>query len=457
MKTLFWVHFLCSVVAASANAADKPNIVILLADDLGYGDLSCYGHPSIRTPQLDRMAAEGLRFTDFYSASEVCTPSRAALLTGRYPIRSGMCETPGARRVLFPDSPGGLPPSEITLAEALKSHGYATAHVGKWHLGIHPGSRPLDQGFDSSLGLPYSNDMDPRPDLPRGSVKSPNPPADGWNVPLIRDGRIIERPADQANLTKRYTEEAQRFIRANKDRPFLLYLAYTMPHVPLFASPAFKGKSLRGIYGDVVEEIDASVGDILASVRAEGVSDRTLVFFTSDNGPWLPMDQQGGSAGLLRDGKGSTWEGGMRVPAIAWMPNRIPRGLTSEPVTMLDLFPTVLALAGISLPKEVPLDGLDVTPLLQERKSVPARPFFYYRGDRIFACRLGDWKAHYWTQTGYGQPNPDRHEPPLLYDLTNDPSERFDVSAGNPAILAQVQAEVARHQAGVTHGEPQLK
>jgi arylsulfatase A len=193
------------ILAGPSPAAEKPNIVIIFADDLGYGDLGCYGHPSIRTPHLDRMAAEGLRFTDFYSAAEVCTPSRAALLTGRYPIRSGMC---GNRRVLFPNSKGGLPPSEITLAEVLKQNGYATAHIGKWHLGIHEGSRPLDQGFDCSFGLPYSNDMDARKDLPRGSTNSPEPPADGWNVPLIRNGDVMEQPADQTTLTKRYTEEA---------------------------------------------------------------------------------------------------------------------------------------------------------------------------------------------------------------------------------------------------------
>jgi arylsulfatase A len=445
------------ILAVPAAAADKPNILIIFADDLGYGDLGCYGHPSIRTPHLDRMAAEGLRFTDFYSAAEVCTPSRAALLTGRYPIRSGMCETAGARRVLFPNSKGGLPAGEVTLAEALNAHGYTSAHIGKWHLGIHEGARPLDQGFDSSFGLPYSNDMDAVPRLARGATGSTDPPAGGWNVPLIRDGETIERPADQTTLTTRYTDEAIKFIRANKSKPFLLYLAHTMPHVPLFASPQFKNKSPRGIFGDAVEEIDASTGQILGALREDGLAEKTLVLFTSDNGPWLTQGAQGGSAGLLRDGKGSTWEGGMRVVGIAWMPGRIKPGVTSQPASTLDVFPTVLALAGLPPPEGVTLDGRDIGPLLFEQKSPPAYPFFYYRGDQIYACRLGDWKAHFRTQAGYGQPTPELHDPPLLFHLPRDPSERFNVAAQNPPIVMQIQKAVAAHRAAVVPGTPQLK
>jgi arylsulfatase A-like enzyme len=445
------------ILAIPAAAADKPNIVIIFADDLGYGDLGCYGHPSIRTPRLDRMAAEGLRFTDFYSAAEVCTPSRAALLTGRYPIRSGMCETAGAGRVLFPNSKGGLPPGEITLAETLKANGYATAHIGKWHLGIHEGSRPLDQGFASSFGLPYSNDMDAVARLARGATGSADPPAGGWNVPLIHNSKIIERPAEQTTLTARYTDEAIKFIRANKSKPFLLYLAHTMPHVPLFASPQFKGKSPRGIFGDVVEEIDASTGQILDALRAVGLAENTLVLFTSDNGPWLTQGAQGGSAGLLRDGKGSTWEGGMRVVGIAWMPGRIKPGVTSQPASTLDVLPTLLSLAGLSPPDGVALDGRDITALLLDQKPPPAYPFFYYRGDQIYACRLGDWKAHFRTQAGYGQPNPELHDPPLLFHLPRDPSERFNVADQNPQIVMQIQKAVEAHRAAVVRGTPQLK
>ncbi len=435
-------------------AAEQPNVVIIFADDLGYGDLGCYGSPTIRTPYLDRMAAEGLRFTDFYSASEVCTPSRAALLTGRYPIRSGMC---GNRRVLFPNSKGGLPPNEITIPEALRDKGYATAHLGKWHLGIHEGSRPLDQGFQRSFGLPYSNDMDARHDLPRGSSGSPNPPYDGWNVPLMRDGKVLEQPADQTTLTKRYTEEAVTFIREQKGNPFFLYFAHTFPHVPLFASPTFKGESRGGIYGDAVEELDWSVGQVLDTLRNEGLAERTLVVFTSDNGPWLIMGDQGGSAGLLRDGKGSTWEGGMRVAGIAWMPGRVKPGVTNALAGTMDLFPTAVALAGATLPSNVTLDGHDLTPLLFESRPLPPRPYFYYRGDQLFACRLGEWKAHFQTQTGYGQPKAEIHDPPLLFHLGRDPSEKRNVATDHPDVLAEIKEAVKTHQAGVVPGSPQLQ
>ena len=443
-----------SLLLASPSLAAKPNIIILFADDLGYGDLGCYGSPVIRTPNLDRMAAEGLRFTDFYSAAEVCTPSRAALLTGRLPIRSGMC---GNRRVLFANSAGGLPPAEITLAEALKEQGYATAHIGKWHLGIHEGSRPLDQGFDSSYGLPYSNDMDARPGLPKGASGSPTPPEDGWNVPLIQDGKVIEQPAVQTTLTRRYTEQAMKFITEKKGGPFFLYLPHTFPHVPMFASPDFKGKSRAGIYGDAVEELDWSVGQILDTLRREGLAENTLVFFTSDNGPWLIMGDQGGSAGLLKDGKGSTWEGGMRVPGIAWMPGRVQPGVTRGLAHAMDLFPTALALAGAPLPEDVTLDGADLSPVLFEAKSLPKRPYFYYRGDQLFACRMGEWKAHFKTQTGYGQPKAEVHDTPLLFHLGRDPSEKRDVSAAHPEVLARISALVKAHQATVVPGKPQLQ
>ncbi len=439
------------------SAAAPANVVILFADDLGYGDLGCYGSPTIRTPNLDRMAAEGLRFTDFYSASEVCTPSRAALLTGRYAIRSGMCEMPGARRVLFPNSEGGLPPEETTLAEALKGKGYATAHIGKWHLGIHEGSRPLDQGFDHSFGLPYSNDMDSRPGLAKGSSGSPNPPEDGWNVPLLRDGEIIEQPAVQTTLTKRYTEEAVRFITEKKDGPFFLYLAHTFPHVPLFASEAFKGRSRAGIFGDAVEELDWSVGRILDTLREQGLAENTLVFFSSDNGPWLIMGNQGGSAGLLKDGKGSTWEGGMRVPGIAWMPGRIQPGVTNAFACMLDLFPTALTLAGAGPPPGRDLDGIDLMPLLTKNAPPAERPFFYYRGDQIFACRLGEWKAHFITQAAYGEPQSQKHDTPLLFHLGLDPSEKRDVAAKHPEVVSRIQDALKAHQATVVPGKAQLQ
>ena len=458
-----WIWFLLlSPLAALPEAGakpgvDQPNFVIVFTDDLGYGDLGCYGHPSIRTPHLDRMALEGLRFTDFYAAAPVCTPSRAALLTGRHAIRSGMGQMPGTRGVLFPDSKGGLPPEEITLAAALKTAGYATAHIGKWHLGIHEGSRPQDHGFDTSYGLPYSNDMDRRPDLPGGARYWPDPPADGWNVPLLGNGEVIERPAHQATLTQRYTAEALKFIAANRGNPFFLYLAHTMPHTPLFASTQFQGRSLRGLYGDVVEELDWSTGEVLEALRRERLDSRTLVIFTSDNGPWLSEREQGGSAGLLRDGKGSTWEGGVRVPGIAWMPGSIRPGITSEPCSTLDLLPTVLALAGVALPTGVTLDGEDLAPLLFTGRPLRPRPYFYYRGHEVFACRLGDWKAHFITQGGFGGPARAAHDPPLLFHLPRDPSEQFNVAAEHLDVIARIRAAVETHQAGVVPGRPQLK
>jgi arylsulfatase A len=426
----------------SAADGSPPNLVILYADDLGYGDLGCYGHPTIRTPELDRMASEGMRFTQFYSAAEVCTPSRAALLTGRLPVRSGMCSDD--RRVLFPDSAGGLPADEVTLAEALKAKGYRTACIGKWHLGHLPQYLPTRHGFDVYFGLPYSNDM--------YNVQRGDPP-----VPLLRGEQIVEQPAVLDTLTPRYTEEAVKFIKESREGPFFLYLPYTYPHVPLHASEAFRGKSARGLYGDVVEELDHSVGAILQALRDLQLAEKTFVFFSSDNGPWLTQDERGGSAGLLRGGKGSTWEGGMREPGIAWWPSRIPAGVvTQELGSTMDLFTTCLALAGADPPRDRAVDGVDLSPVLFGTGKSPRQVFFYYRGRRLMAARKGPWKAHFITQPGYGGKGPETHDPPLLFHLEHDPSERFDVSKEHPKVIRDILDEVERHRQTLQPAPSQL-
>ncbi|KAF0177916.1 MAG: sulfatase [Limisphaerales bacterium] len=457
---LFLALALLALFALPSRAADsaRPNIVIILADDLGYGDLGCYGHPNIRTPNLDRMAAEGMRFTEFYSAAEVCTPSRAALLTGRYPIRSGMCHD--QFRVLRGRSLGQLPDSEITLAEALKAKGYTTGCVGKWHLGVpqfNPGGHPRKHGFDFYFGLPHSNDMDPTPLAPKGAGKLAEQKAEWWNAPLYRDDQIIERPADQTTLTRRYTDEAVKFIRANKAKPFFLYFPSTFPHTPLFASKDFFGRSPRGIYGDVVEELDAAVGKVLDTLRQEKLAENTLVFFTSDNGPWLIMNQQGGSAGLLRDGKGSTWEGGMRVPGIAWWPGKIKAAQTQRTLaSTMDLFTTSLKLAGADVPADRPIDGVDIRPLLFGTGTVSREAYFYYRGTRLMAARAGDFKAHFMTQSAYGQPKHEEHPVPLLFNLKVDASETFNVATNHPAVLSQIAQAVEKHKAALQPAPSQL-
>jgi arylsulfatase A len=422
--------------------AERPNFVIIFADDLGYGDLGCYGHPSIRTPNLDRMAAEGMKFTDFYVAAPVCTPSRAALLTGRLAARSGMCHD--TRRVLFHYSAGGLPSEEITIAEGLKTKGYATAAVGKWHLGHLPQYLPTKQGFDSYFGIPYSNDMDKV--------------ASGNNVPLMRNEEIVERPAVQSTLTKRYTEEAVKFIKSSQSKPFFLYLAHTMPHVPLHVSDDFRGKSPRGLYGDVVEELDWSVGQVLGALRESGLDKKTLVVFTSDNGPWLIMKENGGSAGLLREGKGSTWEGGMREPCIAWWPGKVAAGSVARDLSCtMDLFNTFLTLAGAEIPKDRPIDGVDLSPVLLGTGSGLRKVMVYYRDTSVYAIRKGNWKAHVVTRSAYGKDAPEKHDPPLLYDLGHDPSEQFDVAAKHPDVVADLLREIAAHEAGMKPGENQLE
>ena len=453
MTKLFRLAAILFSLAVASRAA-PPNVVIIFADDLGYGDLGVYGHPTIRTPNLDRMAAEGQRWTNFYVAASVCTPSRAGLLTGRLPIRSGMVDD--NVRVLFPDSRGGLPSSEVTIAEVLKAKGYATGAIGKWHLGHLPQYLPTKQGFDSYFGIPYSNDMDKLEDAPKGPALWKDPDVKNFNVPLMRNEEIIERPANQHTITKRYTEEAMKFIRSHKDGPFFLYLAHNLPHVPLFRSKEFAGMSVRGLYGDVVAEIDWSAGQVVSALKEAGVGGNTLVVFTSDNGPWLTFKEQGGSAGLLREGKGSTWEGGMREPAIFWWPGKIKPGVVLGMGSTLDLLPTIASITGGETPTDRKMDGYDLSPALFTGGKSPRNEMIFYRGARIFAARVGDYKAHYFTRSGYRDDPEETHNPPLLFHLGHDPSENWDVAADHPDVLASIQKVVDRHRATVKPVQNQL-
>jgi len=369
-------------------AMKRPNVLVIFADDLGFGDLGIFGHPTIRTPNLDRMAMDGQKWTNFYAAASVCTPSRAGLMTGRLPIRSGMCSD--KRRVLFPDSASGLPDKN-------------------------------------------------------------------YNVPLMRNEEIIERPANQNTLTKRYTEKTIKFIRENKDQPWFVYLAHSMVHIPLFASEQFRGKSPRGIFGDTVEEIDAGVGRILQTLKDLSLDKNTLVVFTSDNGPWLPFREHAGSAGLLRDGKGTTWEGGMREPTIFYWPGKIKPGPVMGIGSTLDLFATITSLAGAKIPAGRIMDSYDLGPTLFQRKPSPRTVMFYYRGQHLFAVRKGAYKAHFVTMTAYQKDNHrEEHDPPLLFHINHDPGENFDISAQHPDIIEDILKTVREHRDKLIVGEDQL-
>jgi len=488
MNNALWQHLsrTCLIFAATLSASmaiaktDTPNIVIIFADDMGYGDMSCNGHPTIKTPNLDRMATEGQKWTSFYVAASVCTPSRAGLMTGRLPIRSGMCSS--KRRVLFPDSAGGIPASETTLAEMLKANGYVTGMVGKWHLGHLPQFLPVNNGFDSWYGIPYSNDMD----IDAEKVKEANhneknpwysgnhwyhPKSEYWNVPLMDGETILERSPDQEQLTKNYTAKAIDFIRAStlpatsassgdadsgkKSKPFFLYLAHSMPHVPLFRSEKFKDVSTAGLYGDVIQEIDWSVGEIMKTLRERGVAENTLVLFTSDNGPWIRFKTLGGIAGPLRDGKGCTWEGGMREPSIFWWPGTIKPGIVHDMGSTLDLMATAAALTGATLP-DTQLDSYDLSGTLIKGLPSPRHEMFYYRGTEIYAIRSGSFKAHYKTQSGYLN-NFEEHETPLLFNLDLDPGENYDVAAEHPEIIQSINALRIQHESSVKPVESQLE
>lgn len=445
------VQILTFVLLAGAAAA-KPNVVIILADDLGYGDLGCCGAKGYATPNLDRMAAQGMRFTDWHSGQPICSASRASILTGCYPNRIGI------HAALAPGSKIGLGEGELTIAEMLKPLGYATAIYGKWHLGDRPPFLPIRHGFDEWFGLPYSNDMWPEhPEAKPGTY----PP-----LPLYENENVVKQGltgADQEQLTTQYAEHAVSFIRRNKDRPFFLYVTPNMPHVPLFVSDKFKGRSGAGLYGDVIMELDWAAGEILTAIRDAGQDDNTLVIFSSDNGPWISYGNHAGSAGDFREGKGTSFEGGHRVPFIARWPGKIPAGaICGESGMEIDLLPTVARLTGGKLPDHK-IDGLDIWPLFAGEagaKNPHEAYYFYYGQNELQAVRSGNWKLFFphTSRTLNGPPGkdgkPGRYKPlPVgmeLYDLAKDPDETRNLAAAEPDVVAHLSelAEKARADMG---------
>jgi len=399
-------------------SAKPPNIVFILCDDLGFGDLGCYGS-RIRTPNLDRLASEGVRFTNFNSADPVCSPSRAALLTGRYPTRVGV------PRVLFPQDTGGLNADETTMADMLRARAYKTMCVGKWHLGRPTQYLPTSRGFDEYFGIPYSNDMNPRV--------------------LMHNTEVIEETAPLDTLTQRYTEQAIKFINLSKGSPFFLYMPHTFPHIPLGASTGFRGKSTEGLYGDVVEEVDWSAGEVLRTLKRNGLEQNTLVMFSSDNGPWYQ-----GSPGKLRGRKNTTYEGGVREPFIARWTGTIPKGRVSQATaSMMDVFPTVARVCGGTLPSK-PLDGIDIWPLLHgDKESIERPPLLYFDNWDLQCARSMNWKLHiarHNTAAYTPAPQGGRHSyvlpRPELYNLANDPDESYDVAQENAEVVTRMRAQI---------------
>jgi arylsulfatase A len=436
------------LLCGSVRADDRPpNVVIIFTDDQGYGDVGSFGGTRVKTPNLDRMAREGVRGTDFHVPQAVCSASRAALLTGCYPNRIGILGALGPRNT------HGIHERETTLAEVLKPRGYATAIFGKWHLGHQPQFLPTRHGFDEYYGLPYSNDM-----LPRDG-RQDYPP-----LPLIDGDKIIAHMPDQTQLTRTYTERAVQFIARNKSRPFFLYVPHSMPHVPLHTSERFRGKTPDYPYADVIAEIDWSVGEILTALKQHGLDGNTLVIFTTDNGPWLNHGNHAGSAGGFREGKGTSFEGGVRVPFIARWSGKMPAGkVCAMPFMTIDLLPTIAKLAGAELPK-LPIDGVDVWPWLigNGPGHDPHEALYFYWDRELQAVRSGKWKLHfphtYRGLTGTpgkdGKPNGYTQQKIglALFDLVNDPGEKTDVAAQHPDVLQRLQAlaEKARDDLGDT-------
>lgn len=410
-KQTLYVIFLILFISCDTetdNNEISPNIVFIFADDLGYGDLSSYGASDINTPNIDFIGKNGIKFTDFYSVSSVCTPSRAGMLTGRYPQRFGL------NGVLFPDSHTGLPSSEYTIAELLRDNGYKTGIVGKWHLGHKYEFLPLQQGFDFFYGIPYSNDM--------------------ASTVYFAGNDVVDYYPDQSQMTKKLTEEAVKYIDRNKENNFYLYVAHPMPHVPIYVSEKFRGSSDRGLYGDVIQELDWSVGEIIKRLEELNILDETLVIFSSDNGPWLTMRDMGGSAGELRNGKMYTFEGGMRVPTLAMMKGLIPEGIESnEIVSQLDWMPTFASLSRSQIPKEVIIDGDDITEILRGNSFDYERDYLFFDYEKLEAYRRGDWKVKLpyegWPGSWYKSPI-DSHDT-LLFNLRKDPGEKNNIFDSN--------------------------
>ncbi|WP_163932030.1 sulfatase [Paraferrimonas sp. SM1919] len=435
----------------STQQQTKPNVIIIMTDDQGYGDVGSYGAQGYSTPNLDQMAAEGLRFTDYYAAQAVCTSSRAGLLTGSYPNRIGV------HGAFFPGDGQGLHHDEVTIAEMLKEQGYATATYGKWHLGDDELFMPHNHGFDDFFGIPYSNDMWPL--HPEQGTKFDFPP-----LPLIDNGKVIEHLTDQSNLTKQLTERSVQFINDNKDKPFFIYLAHPQPHVPLYVSDDFKGKSELGLYGDVIMELDWSVGEILKSLKTNGIDDNTLVIFTSDNGPWLNYGSHAGSSGPLREGKSTALEGGQREPFIARFPGKFAEGKDiSTPIMAIDLLPTIAHITGANLPMRK-IDGVNAWPIFTGETTKPVQEayFFYYKVNELHGVRWGDWKM-YFPHSYYslnGKPTNTDGTPVKydyneftkieLYNLRGDIGETTDVAAKHPQVVAKIKqlAEKMRAELG---------
>lgn len=398
--------------AGPADPPERPNIIVVLADDLGIGDIGPYGAEQIKTPHLDRMAAEGMLLTDFYASGNVCTPSRAGLLTGRYPHRMGL-----ANGVAMPRNSMGLSPGEITIAELLKARGYATALIGKWHLGHSEEHWPTNHGFDEFYGLLYSNDMQP--------------------LALYRGSENIEEPVDQRTLTERYTAESIEFIERHAEEPFFLFLSHTMPHIPLYVSEAFEGRSMAGLYGDVVETIDWGMGELFAALERQGLDEKTLVLFTSDNGPWWE-----GSAGRLRGRKGTAFEGGMRVPMIARWPGVIPAGAKSRAISMnIDFLPTIAGLAGAEVPADRPVDGRDLLPVLRGEAASPHEFLLLFDGDEVAAIRSQDWKlvVRAWYRIFNTPVGGKRafYYPGLLFNMKSRGAESYSRTREHPEVAEQ--------------------